>query len=75
MGEMGCLYICVEVSMMSSFVTMPREGHLQQLLQLFAYLKIHNNSQIVFDPSYLEIDVEGFNKMIGVICMEITHSR
>ena len=62
MVEMGSLDICVEVSMMSSFGTMPREGHLQQLLQLFAYLKIHHNSKIVFDPSYSEIDEEYFNK-------------
>ena len=72
---MGRLDICMEVSVMSSFDMMPREGNLQQLQQLFAYLNIHHNSQIVFDPLYLEIDVEGFNKMIGVICMEITHSR
>ena len=50
MVEMGRLGICMKVSVMSSFVEMPREGHLQQLLQLFAYLKIHHNSQIVFDP-------------------------
>ena len=47
---------------MSSFLTMPREWHFQQLLNMLASLKIHNNSQIVFDPSYPEIYEEDFNK-------------
>ena len=59
---MGRLDICMEVSVMSSFDTIPREVNLQQLLQFFAYLNIHHNYQIVFDPSYLEIDEEDFNK-------------
>ena len=35
---------------------MPREGHLQQLPHLFAYLKSNHNARIVFDPSYPDID-------------------
>ena len=62
MVEIGLLDIYMEVSVMSSFSEMPREGHFQQLLHLFAYLKIHHKSQIVFDPSYPEIDEEYFNK-------------
>ena len=45
---------------MSSFVAMPREGHLQKLLHLFAYLKSYHNAHIVFDPSYLYIDSDQF---------------
>ena len=40
----------------------PREVHFQQLPHLFTYLKIHHNAQIVFDPSYPEIDEEYFKK-------------
>ena len=62
MVEMGRLDICMEVSAMSSFVTMPREGNFQKLLHLFAYLKIHHNAHKVFDPSYPEIYEEDIKK-------------
>ena len=51
MVEMGRLDICMEVSAMSSFVTIPREDHFQQMLHMFAYLKIHHNAQIMSDSS------------------------
>jgi len=53
--------ITVDVSMMSSsHVALPREGHLQQVLHIFAYLKHHHNSSLVFDPSYPDIDYKKF---------------
>ena len=60
--EMGRMDICMEVSAMSSFVAMPREGHMQQVLHIFAYLKIHHNARVVFDPSYPDIDDTQFAK-------------
>ena len=60
--EMGRMDISMEVSALSSFVVMPREGHMQQVLHIFAYLKIHHNARIVFDPSYPEIDNEAFGE-------------
>ena len=60
MVEMGRVDICCEVSMLSSFVAMPREGHLQQIYHIFAYLKVHHNARIVFDPSYPDIKEEDF---------------
>ena len=59
---MGRIDICVEVSMMSSQVAMPREGHLQQLYQIFGYLKAHHNARIMMDPSYPEIKDSEFPK-------------
>jgi hypothetical protein len=53
--ELGRVDICVEVSMLSSFLTNPREGHLQQVYHIFAYLKAHHNARLVFDPTYPEI--------------------
>ena len=47
---------------MSYFFKMPREGHFQQLIHLFAYLKINHNARIMFDPSYPEINEEDFKK-------------
>ena len=48
--------IAVEVSLLSSHMALPREGHLEQVLHIFAYLKVHHNAELVFDPSYPEID-------------------
>ena len=61
--EMGRIDITCEVSMLSSFIAMPREGHLQQVFHIFSYLKMHHNSRIVMDPSYPEIDEDDFKKM------------
>ena len=47
--------------MMSSHIALPREGHLKALLQIFAYLKKHHNTEMVYDPSQPEIDKAAFN--------------
>ena len=47
---------------MSYFVAMPIEGHFQQLLHLFAYLKIHHNARKVFYPYYPDKDEEDIKK-------------
>ena len=47
---------------MSSFVAMPRIGHLQQLYHMFSYLKVHHNSRLVLDPSYPHIDEKAFER-------------
>ena len=49
--ELGRVDINIEASMLSSHLAMPREGHMQELLQVFAYLKKHMNMEMVFDPS------------------------
>jgi hypothetical protein len=49
--ELGRLDILVAVSMLSRYVVSPREGHLQQLFHIFAYLKHHTRSRMVFDDS------------------------
>ena len=48
--ELGRAEICVEVSMMSSHLVLPRKGHMEQVLCMFAYLKGHTTSEMVFDP-------------------------
>ena len=58
--EMGRMDITTEVSILSSYVASPRMGHFQELLRIFAYLKIHHNARVVFDPTYPVID-EAFN--------------
>lgn len=49
--ELGRIDIHVAVSLMSSFSAAPREGHLEQLYHVFAYLKKHKRSKIVFDDT------------------------
>ena len=41
-------------------VALPREGHLYQLFQVFAYLKKYNNTVMVYDPSDPAIDEAAF---------------
>jgi hypothetical protein len=54
--ELGRVDIYTEVSMLSSCLALPREGHLEQVFHIFAYLKKHHNAVMVFDPR--EPDIE-----------------
>ena len=54
--ELGRVDIDVEVSMMSSHLALPREGHLKELYHIFAYLKARPNAEMVFDPTPVEPD-------------------
>jgi hypothetical protein len=60
--ELGRIDIIVEVSMLSRFLAAPREGHLEQVFHIFAYLKSHNRSTVVFDHTYPEFDARRFVK-------------
>ncbi|KAI2492438.1 Reverse transcriptase (RNA-dependent DNA polymerase) [Fragilaria crotonensis] len=53
--ELGRVDILMPVSLMSRYLVSAREGHLQQLFHVFAYLKQYDRSTMVFDdtePSY-----------------------
>jgi len=41
---------------------MPRVGQLEQVLQIFGYLKNHHNAEMVFDPTPQEIDHDAFQR-------------
>jgi hypothetical protein len=41
---------------------LPREGHLEALLHLFAYVNKNHNARIIFDPSYPTIDMTVFKE-------------
>ena len=58
--ELGRIDITAEVSMMASSLALPREGHLQQVYHIFAYLKNKHNSRIAFDPTYPDINYKNF---------------
>jgi hypothetical protein len=49
--EIGCIDICLEVSMLSSHLALPRQGHLNQVIHIFGYLKKYHNAELVVEPS------------------------
>ncbi len=60
--ELGLIDIDCEVSMMSSHMALPREGHLKELYHIFAYLKAHANAEMVFDPTPIMPDKSLFER-------------
>ena len=62
MVELGRTDIITEVSELASQLAMPREGHLEAVYRIYAYLKYKRNTLMLFDPSYPTIDNEKFQK-------------
>jgi hypothetical protein len=60
--ELVCIDIITEVSMLSTYLCLPREGHLEAVLHVFAYLGIHHNARVVFDPTHPAVDMGTFIK-------------
>jgi histone deacetylase 1/2 len=60
MCEIGRLDICTETSMLSSFSAMPRKGHMEAVLHIMGYLKLHSNSRLMFDPLKPDVSNDGF---------------
>jgi hypothetical protein len=46
--------------MLSSYLAQPRVGHLDAVFRIFTYLKAHNSSKLVLDPSTPNIDERHF---------------
>ena len=57
MVELGRVDIITEVSMLAPQLANPREGHLEAVYRIYAYLDNKHNSRMVFDPTYTEIDM------------------
>ncbi len=60
--ELGRVDIITEVSELASYLTLPREGHLEAVFHLFNYLDKRHNARIVFDPSYPVVDMSSFKE-------------
>ena len=60
MVELGRVDIITEVSMLSSYLAAPRQGHMEAVYNIFGYLKRKHNAVLVFDPSYPDIDESNF---------------
>jgi hypothetical protein len=58
----GRVDINVQVSMMSSHLALPRVEHLKEIYHIFAYLKAHSNTKMVFDPTPVAVDMNLFEQ-------------
>ncbi|MEM7003142.1 MAG: Ty1/Copia family ribonuclease HI, partial [Pseudomonadota bacterium] len=54
--EIGRVDILHEVSILSQYQALPREGHLEEVLRIFAYLKSKPKLTLYFDPTLPVID-------------------
>ena len=61
--ELSRINICCEVSVLSQHLALPRQGHLDMVYHVFAYLNKHENSKIVFDPTAVEWRTRMFSGM------------
>ena len=62
MVKLGRVDITTEVSMLLSYLALPREGHFKQLFWMFAYLEKQHNSEMFFDHSVSVVDYSEFLK-------------
>jgi hypothetical protein len=60
MVELGGVDIATKVSMLSSYLVYPREGHLETALHVMGYLRLKHNLRLVFDLTYPKIDSTAF---------------
>ena len=63
--EIGRVDILLEVSLLSQYQANPREGHLEQLLHIFAFLKRHPKLTLYLSPELPRIDYGDFRTKRG----------
>jgi hypothetical protein len=54
--ELVSIDIITEVSMLSTHLCLSCGGHLEAVFRVFAYLGLHHNASVVFDPTYPSVD-------------------
>ncbi len=60
MVELGCIDIVTEVFMLSSYLAYQHKGHFETALHVMGYLRLKHNTQLIFDPTYPDIDLTVF---------------
>ena len=60
MVGLGRVDIAVEVSQLSSFLAMPRQGHFINALHVMSYLRLKHNSMLVLDLIYPGVNQDEF---------------
>ena len=46
---------------MSTYLTLPRRGHIEQIFHVFGYLKAKPKRKLNFDPQHLKIEERSFS--------------
>ena len=54
--ELRRVDILHEISRLSQYLAQPRKGHLEQVLNIFYYLKKHHTSWMALDPTSFDVD-------------------
>ena len=57
--------ILTEVAMLSYHMTLPRYGHLEQVLHIFGYCKYHKKSRLMFYCGYSHFKANPFKEYGG----------
>ena len=60
--ELGRVDILLETALMSTYMAMPRTGHLNQLYQMFGYLKAHPKRKLAYDAQHPRISEKIFKQ-------------
>ena len=62
MVELGRIDTTTKVSLLSSNMALPQDGHLEAAVHFLAHVGQKYNSRLVHDPSYPEIDHSVFKE-------------
>ena len=60
-AELGRVDILLETAMLSTYMALPRKGHLEQVYHVFGYLKTHSKRRLFFDPWHPDIHERDFS--------------
>ena len=61
MVELGRIDITTKISLLSSHLAHPREGHLEAALHVMGYFKQKHNSCLIVNLTYPKIDISSFS--------------
>ena len=59
---LGWVDMYLETSRLASCVTLPREGYLDMVYRIFAYLKKYYNTKMIFNLSFPDINPQNFER-------------
>ena len=60
--ELGRVDILLETSLMSTYLAMPRSGHLEHVYRMFGFLKLYPKRKLTFDPQHPKISDRMFTR-------------
>ena len=60
--EIGRVYIWIETSLLSTQLASPRIGNLEQVYDIFGYLKDISKRKLGFDPVHPKININRFHR-------------